>query len=76
MIDAARHSTRIFQLGVIVSFSSSLYQPTVYGEVFPEPKEYCGTPVMLYSEGHLWLTLSSDDWYWYKEFKDCIVVSV
>jgi hypothetical protein len=54
MAYAARHKARIFQLGVIGAFLKARMRsrffitlPKVYGEVFPEFKEYCGRPVLL-----------------------------
>jgi hypothetical protein len=55
MTDTVRHSAMIlFHLDVIGAFLQSIIRsvvfitlPKVYGELFPEFKEYCGNPVLL-----------------------------
>jgi hypothetical protein len=68
MTDACRHSSIIFQLDVIGTSLQArtrslvfITLPTVYGEVFPEFKDYLGRPVMLVKSTH-GMTMSGKYW--------------
>jgi hypothetical protein len=70
MKDDVRHkATRLFQFEVIGAFLSermrsrfSITLPKVYGEVFPEFKEYCDKPV-LPVKAMFGMALSGKYWY-------------